>query len=80
MEHTGIYKKWRHITYKIFFAIFVLFVIVAIIELQPSTDVPAPTIYGILLILMVDAIYYELIIRKVTGRPGNSIIRRYFNS
>ncbi len=62
-------SKWWHKLYRALFLIFVLFIIIAIIELQPSTDVPAPTIYGIALILIVDTVYYELIIRKVTGKP-----------
>lgn len=80
MTDTNLSKHWRHILYKILYAIFVLFVIVAIVELQPTADVPAPTIYGIVLILGVDAIYYEWIIRKVTWKGGRSMIGRYFSS
>ena len=73
-------QTWRHKAYKALFFIFIIFVIIAIVELQPSTDVPAPILYGILLILAVDSFYYELVVRRATGKRGSGIIRRYFNS
>lgn len=78
-NHTFTQKR-RHKLYKAFFFVFVIFVIVAIIELQPTADVPAPTIYGILLILAVDSFYYELVVRRATGKRASGMIRRYFNS
>ncbi len=59
-------SKWRHKLYKALFIIFVIFVVIAVIELQPTADVPAPTIYGFLLILLVDTLYYEWIVRLAT--------------
>lgn len=73
-------QRRRHTLYKALFFIFVVFVLVAIVELQPSTDVPAPIFYGIILVLTVDAIYYELIVRWATGKRGSCMVRRYFNS
>ncbi len=79
IENKAFTNKWWHIVYKIFFLLFVAFIIIAIIELQPSADVPAPTIYGIALIVIVDTLYYERIVRMITGHRGNGMIRRYFS-
>lgn len=79
-ENQAFTQKWWHKAYKALYFVFVIFVIIAIVELQPSADVPAPTIYGIALIIGVDALYYEWLIRKLTGKPGRSMVRRYFNS
>jgi|GEM_PF-5814801 len=65
----------RHHLYKVIFYILVFVIVLLAVLMQPTADVPAPVIFGILLILIIDSIYYELIVRMATGKAGSGMVR-----
>ena len=69
-------NRW-HSLYKGIFYLLVFVIVLLTVLMQPGADVPAPIIFGIVLILAIDSLYNEVILPLTNGNTWNGMVRSW---